>query len=259
MPAQKYKLLSLTDNKFAKVDPDDYARLSSYAWAYSRKGSVTTKDKGRSLTLGQAIMKPCESLCVIPLNGDPLDFRRSNLAIVSGSHRRQHAGITDKKTKTSRFKGVHWWKSGRKWMARIHKDGREYFLGYFHDEEQAALTYDAKATQFYGSTAYQNFGNQIPKHSHKDKLPPIHRIPQRSRPYTKSRSGYKGVHSNHAGRGKPWLVQLKFKGRMFHLGGFDDPIAAAHAYDKKAQQLYGAGCYLNFPAQNVMKGVVNGA
>lgn len=42
----------------------------------------------------------------------------------------------------SRYRGVVWHKSNCKWEARIYEGGRQKFLGYYVEEEAAALAYD---------------------------------------------------------------------------------------------------------------------
>lgn len=67
---------------------------------------------------------------------------------------------------TSQFKGVglnnllkkHYTPS---WKATIQKDGIAYHLGSFETEIEAALAYDRKAKEFFGSLAYQNFPSLI--------------------------------------------------------------------------------------------------
>jgi len=71
--------------------------------------------------------------------GRPLNFPAPNSdapAAVKGSH----GG-------TSRFKGVSWDKTNRNWKVQTRKDGKQFFLGCFHDEEEAARAYDAAASR----------------------------------------------------------------------------------------------------------------
>ena len=55
------------------------------------------------------------------------------------------------------YKGVGFFKPTRCWRARICKEGKVYNLGYFKNEKDAALAYDAKAIELYKEYAYLNF------------------------------------------------------------------------------------------------------
>jgi len=62
-------------------------------------------------------------------------------------------------------------------------------------------------------------------------------------------SGYRGVHRSH---GK-WVASVGKRGtggKMIHVGVFDDPIAAAHAYDAAATEIHGEFARLNFPDES---------
>lgn len=65
------------------------------------------------------------------------------------------------------------------------------------------------------------------------------------RPRLNCRSRYKGI-SLHKRRNK-WEVNIAKARKNTYLGGFDDQIEAAVAYDRKAEVLFGEFAYLNFP------------
>jgi len=65
------------------------------------------------------------------------------------------------------------------------------------------------------------------------------------RPNRNSISKYKGV--TYHKRNKKWEAKIILNGKFIYLGGFDDEIEAALAYDRKAAELFGEFAYLNFP------------
>ena len=60
-----------------------------------------------------------------------------------------------------------------------------------------------------------------------------------------SSSKYKGVCWNK--RRKKWAAAIRFDNKTYHLGCFDDELAAALAYDQAAQKYHGRFASLNFP------------
>ena len=57
---------------------------------------------------------------------------------------------------TSGMKGVSWSGQRQKWRARIHVNGHEKHLGFFHDLIAAGAAYDAAAVVHYGEFANLN-------------------------------------------------------------------------------------------------------
>lgn len=57
-------------------------------------------------------------------------------------------------------------------------------------------------------------------------------------------SKYKGVCL--ASRNKKYLAQIRFEGKTYYIGSFENEIEAAKAYDKKAKELFKEFAYLNF-------------
>ena len=58
-----------------------------------------------------------------------------------------------------------------------------------------------------------------------------------------NRWGYKGIFKKY----RKFCAQIQSKGRRYCLGYFPTKEAAAHAYDKKAIELFGSNAVLNFP------------
>lgn len=60
-------------------------------------------------------------------------------------------------------------------------------------------------------------------------------------------SEFKGV-SWHP-KGQKWQARVQIRKQTHYLGLFDDPIAAARAYDEKARDLFGPFASTNFPKE----------
>lgn len=69
------------------------------------------------------------------INGNGLDNRRSNLRVCTHAENQQNrhrqAG------RTSRYRGVSWWSTRRKWTVRVKVQGVVYHGGHYDDEDEA--------------------------------------------------------------------------------------------------------------------------
>lgn len=67
------------------------------------------------------------------------------------------------------------------------------------------------------------------------------------RPEKSGTSGYKGVSLNK--RAGKWIAYIMVNYHQIHLGYFDTPEEAAHAYDAAAKKRFGEFAWLNFPEE----------
>ena len=88
------------------------------------------------------------------INGNRADNRFENLRIATYKENSRNRKKID--NKTSKYKGVYWYKRYHKWKATIGYEGRAIHLGYFHDEYEAHLAYCKAALELQGEFA--NFG-----------------------------------------------------------------------------------------------------
>lgn len=81
--------------------------------------------------------KPRKSNIVVDhINNDKLDNRLENLQIIT-----YRENSSKNKLGSSKYTGVSWYKKSKKWVAKIHKNGKLKHLGYFNSEYDAHLTY----------------------------------------------------------------------------------------------------------------------
>ena len=155
--------IPLTQGKVALVDADDYERLAQFNWyavkhrhGFKAARSAWLGDKKRKMVLmHRAIMNASDDQQIDHIDRDPLNNRRMNLRVAT---RAENARNTNSRHgSTSTYLGVSWTARDRKWVARIQVQGSCLHLGYFADEMEAALAYDAAARLHFGEFANPNF------------------------------------------------------------------------------------------------------
>ena len=165
------KQIPLTQGKRTTVDDEDYSKLSKHKWCVSQSycGDLTAiRRKGNVIIrMHRVIMNASRGMDIDHINHDTLDNRRCNLRICTRSQNQQNQ--LPLRGKTSRYKGVCFYKRDGKWQAYIKLNGKRYHLGYFNNEVDAAKAYDVKAKEFFGEFAYSNFGQIIATAKRKSK------------------------------------------------------------------------------------------
>lgn len=151
--------IELTQNKKTLVDAEMYEELTKYKWLYQdgyAKRSVWNKEtkKNYHVFMHRVITNCPYGFDVDHINGDKLDNRKCNLRIATRSQ--NNANIPKYKGKSSKYKGVCWNKRKRCWKVSIGYGGKMYHLGYFKNEEDAALKYNEHAKELFGEFAYLN-------------------------------------------------------------------------------------------------------
>ena len=83
--------------------------------------------------------KPCGMKFVVNhINGDRGDNNINNLEVITNRENTNRKNLKSK----SRFIGVVWDKDFKKWISRIHYNGKRIYLGSFDDEIEAAKYYN---------------------------------------------------------------------------------------------------------------------
>lgn len=151
------KELILTKGKTTSIDDADFIKASKFKWYWQSSktlhGYAATGHK--PLMLHNFILQPPEGLEVDHIDGNGLNNTRENLRLVTRAQQCQNRKQSS--YKSSKFKGVRWWKYKNVWQARIKKDGKSTHLGYFNNEVLAAKTYDIAAKELFGEYAKLNF------------------------------------------------------------------------------------------------------
>ena len=156
------KRIPLTQGKFALVDDEDYKWLNQYKWHalkdkhtfYAVRG-ICLNGKMKRIFMHREITQALPNEETDHRNHNGLHNWRDNLRTCTRSENARNRKPS--KSCSSRYKGVRWYKRNHNWNAQIGKNGKQYHIGYFTSEIEAAKAYDAKAKELFGEFAYLNF------------------------------------------------------------------------------------------------------
>jgi len=158
--------IKLSQGKFALVDDEDYEWLSQWEWCYHprtknkelgyavRSQKRINGERGSLIRMHRVILNTPEDREADHINGDGLDNQRNNLRICTNGQNQQNQHALQ--GGASKFKGVCWSKSNKKWVSYITKDQKRTHLGYFNIEEDAAKSYNKAAIELFGEFARLN-------------------------------------------------------------------------------------------------------
>lgn len=153
------KKIQLTKGQEAIIDDDDFERVSRHKWfaklEYGKYWYASTKLNGSHVRMHRFILDCLESKKVVDhINSNGLDNRKSNLRLCTTE---QNSANRRKLAKAaSKFKGIHWDKRRKKWLAEIRPRGTRVHIGYFSDEIEAATAYNIAAIEHFGEFARLN-------------------------------------------------------------------------------------------------------
>jgi hypothetical protein len=156
------KFIRLTRGKYAIVDDEDYHWLSQFkwhavpgarTWYAARNGVPDENGKRLQICMHQLLYFNGEE--VDHADGNGLDNRKSNLRFATKNqnqwNKRKACGHS-----SSSFKGVTWFKSAKRWIARMSHKGKVIRLGCFKKEKDAALAYNTEARKRFKEYARVN-------------------------------------------------------------------------------------------------------
>lgn len=156
-PESYTALVPATKGIFALVDIEDLPRVLKYSWraSFSRNGKFyietslkRVNGKQPKLKLHQLILGVKEGFVIDHINGDTSDNRRCNLRHATMSENQSNQ--IRRKHNSSKYRGVYWKKSQKKWVASIRHLNKRYHIGYFSSEAEAALAFNAVAKEMKG-------------------------------------------------------------------------------------------------------------
>jgi hypothetical protein len=145
-------------NKHTIIDSEDYNKVRNYCWYLDSHGYARSRDfyKGtkRLVALHRVILDVPDYLYVDHVDGNTLNNTKGNIRVYSMAENNRN--MCKKEGTKSKYKGVAWRKDRNKWKSLIKYNAKNYYLGLFDKEEDAARAYDKKALELHGEFAKTN-------------------------------------------------------------------------------------------------------
>jgi len=155
---QPYRRIPLTQRQYALVDPDDYYRLICYKWSASKWHNTfyAVRSQGKKqIKMHRQIMNPPPYMVVDHFDHNGINNTKTNLRVCTPLE--NAANQKPRTDGSSIYKGVCWNKRDRVWDVRLRHNGRNLYIGSFHDQLTAAKAYDNAAKTLKGPFAQLNF------------------------------------------------------------------------------------------------------
>lgn len=149
--------IPLSRGKVAVVDDKYFNWLNTWKWSFSPSLGYAHRSEGRKkqVMMHREVSGAQEGDTVDHINGNKLDNRQENLRRCTQRENSRNRVGWQKET-TSAYKGVSWQPTREKWRATIKVDYKQKFLGYFDNEDEAALAYNEAARKHHGEFAKEN-------------------------------------------------------------------------------------------------------
>lgn len=160
------KEINLTRGKVTFIDDEDYERINQFKWYasemsksfYALRNSHQINYVRKSIYMHREILQlDDDNLLVDHINHNTLDNRKLNLRVCAKAennrNRESHVGSH------SKFKGVYHYSRGKSdfhFLSIICHNYKDYYLGLFKTEIEAALAYNEKAKELFGEFANLN-------------------------------------------------------------------------------------------------------
>lgn len=146
------KSIPLTQGMMTIVDDEDYEELSKYKWYFAlgyavRGGPVINGKRQPLIRMHRQILKVPTGMEVDHISRDTLDNRRCNLRSVTHTQNQWNRGVS--RNNTTGHNGVCFHKGKQRFMARIQKNRRVIYLGYYGTAEEAHVAYHNAASRLY--------------------------------------------------------------------------------------------------------------
>ena len=161
----EFGICYLNNGKQVLFDLEDYNLIKDYYWQENKYGYVVSQIQNNGIITGLRInrlimgLESGDKRIVDHIKHNLLDNRKSQLRIVTYSQNGQNQKINSKNT--SGYTGVCWSKTHNKWRAHIKLNGKQIFLGYHTDINNAINARRNAEEKYFGEYSYKNSTEEL--------------------------------------------------------------------------------------------------
>lgn len=157
------KKIKLTKGKVALVDDEDFEYLNQWKWhiqpsintEYAIRTEWVSKNKCICIRMHRDLLAIKDSrIKVDHKDGNGLNNQKVNLRECTQAQNGRNT--RSRKNSSSKYLGVHFCKTRKKWVAQIQHDKKAYSAGLHLSEADAAIAYNKKAIELHGEFANLN-------------------------------------------------------------------------------------------------------
>lgn len=153
------KQIKLTRGYYALVDDEDYEYLNQFKWYPAFDNNNIYAIRAPTMVEGCLLIRMHWDVMggkgIDHVDGNGLNNQKSNLRFCTSAENNHNRRPV--KNSSSKYKGVSWDKSAKKWRAQIKINDKSFPLGRYSNEIEAAKAYDREAIKHHGEFARLNF------------------------------------------------------------------------------------------------------
>lgn len=135
------------------IDLEDYEKIKKHQWYISKTGYAKTKIKNKDMSVHRLITNCDSNLTVDHIDNDKLNNKKSNLRMCTMAQNNMNK--KNLKQNISGYRGVHWHKTRKKWVAQISINNKIKYLGIFEKIEDAIKRRKESEQIYYGEYAHK--------------------------------------------------------------------------------------------------------
>lgn len=220
------KSIFLQDGEEIFVDDEDYERVNQHTWYKYFIGNSKMITNSDDKLLHSFILEG--SFQMVKNN----DFTRKNLTTEGNKNRWQKARFNN----SSKYKGVSWVKNRNKWYAKIRVGEKEKNLGYYIDEDKAAMAYNRAVNEYWDGLGYLNIIGE----DNRTKVRNYKTYKNQSKRNT-DKKNLRGIKKTN----DRYYVRIYYFKNVYSLGNYGNLNKARLAYNKCSLYLHGSDAIVN--------------